>query len=106
MAALTPSPDSPHVLLGEPQVDPAAPLSQREPARIVGYVTAFAAAGLTLAVAFGLKLTPEQTVAITAVIGVLANIVQAEVTRGKVYAPATVDQLAAPEPQPRRALTE
>lgn len=92
----------------------SAPLTQREPAVIVGAITSLVSAALMVAVAFGLKLTPDQVTALAALTAVIVPLVQAIVTRSKVVSPATAEArveaaVAAaeePEPKPRRALLE
>lgn len=56
----------------------------REPAAIIGSITAAASAIIALVVAFGLDLSDEQTAAILGVVAVVAPIVAGFVTRGKV----------------------
>lgn len=68
-----------------------------EPALAVGAITAVVGAALTLAVSFGLDLTPEQTASVLAVTTVLAPLVSAWLTRSRVYAPATVAKLTEPD---------
>lgn len=87
---------------------------RREPAAIVGAIAALVQAALVVAVAFGLHLTADQITALAALAAVVVPLVQAIVTRSKVYAPATVDAAVAaadadPEVgayQPRRAAVE
>lgn len=64
-----------------------------EPALKVGAIMAAATAAIGLLVAFGLKLTPEQTAAILAVVAALAPLVQAFWTRRKVWSPASVARM-------------
>lgn len=56
----------------------------REPAAVVGSITAAVSAIIALFVAFGLDLTDEQVAAILAVVAVVAPIVSGLITRGKV----------------------
>lgn len=76
----------------EPTQLPATPGpdAPREPLLSVGTFTAAAAAIVGAAVVFGVDLSPEQTGAILALIGVVAPLVVAFVGRLKVFAPATV----------------
>ncbi len=69
-----------------------------EPALSVGAITAAVGAVLGLVVAFGLKLTPEQTAAILGVTTVLAPLVSAWFTRGRVYSPQSVARLMRGKP--------
>lgn len=62
-----------------------------EPAVIVSTATAAVTAVIALLVAFGLNLTQEQTAAILGVVAVGAPVVAGALTRGKVYAPASVE---------------
>lgn len=57
---------------------------KNEPAITVGAVTAVVTALLALLAAFGLNLTQDQTAAIFGAVAVLAPLVSAVVTRGKV----------------------
>ena len=67
-----------------------------EPALTVGAVTAVVGAALSLAVSFGLDLSPERAAAVMAVTTVLAPLVSAWFTRSRVYSPATVAKLTDP----------
>ena len=69
----------------------------REPVAIIGALTAAVAAVLGLLVAFGLPITEEQQSAILAAIGPVAALIvgAAFLIRSKVYAPATVEKIAA-----------
>lgn len=67
--------------------------SAENPLVSVGTVTAAVVGALSCAVAFGMKLTPEQTGAIIGIAGILAPVVVALVGRRKVFAPATVRAL-------------
>ena len=66
-------------------------LWSKEPARIVGFVTA----GLTLLVAFGVQLNNGQQVAILGFVSALLILAGAEVTRSIVSSPDTVAKQAA-----------
>jgi uncharacterized membrane protein YgaE (UPF0421/DUF939 family) len=73
---------------------PATPdPTSKEPALKVGAIVAFVGAALGLGVAFGLKLTPEQTAAILGVTTFAAPLVTALWARRKVYSPARVAEL-------------
>ncbi len=67
----------------------------REPAAIIGTITAAVTAILALLVAFGLDIEPEQQAAILGVIAVIAPVVATLITRSAVFAPATVQELTA-----------
>lgn len=67
-----------------------------EPSVIVGTVTAFVTALIGLLVAFGLDITEDQKNAILGMTAVLAPIIAAVIIRGKVFSPATVDQMVPP----------
>lgn len=64
-----------------------------EPALIVSAITAAAAAILALLAAFGLDLTGDQQTAILGVLTVLGPLVAGAITRGKVFSPASVEDL-------------
>lgn len=68
-------------------------MNQKEPAVLVGLVVAAVAAIIALATAFGLNLSDAQKIAILGVFGPVYALVQAWVTRGKVYSPATVAEV-------------
>lgn len=70
-----------------------------EPALTVGTITAAVTAVLALIVAFGLNLTAGQSAAILGVVAVIAPLVSAYVTRGKVYSPASVFRMMNRTPQ-------
>lgn len=80
--------------------DHALTTTQREPAVIVGTITAVAAAAVTAAVAFGLDLTDEQRTAILGLVAVLAPIVAAIVTRPRVTPNAKVVEYVNTSTQP------
>lgn len=63
----------------------------KEPAAIVGIIVAFVAAAIALLTAFGLDISNEQKVAILGFAAPAYAIIQAVITRAKVYAPASVD---------------
>lgn len=69
---------------------PSLSVTEREPAAILGTITAGVAAVITLAVAFGLDLTDEQTAAILGVVAVVAPLVAAFLTRPRVTPNAKV----------------
>lgn len=62
----------------------------REPLFGVGWITAVAAAALSLAVAFGMELTEKQTGAVLTLVALVGPGIVVLVGRRKVYAPATV----------------
>ncbi len=74
--------------------DPAS----SEPALAVGAVTAAMSAVLALLASFGFGLTAQQTTAVTGVAAVVAPLISAWFTRGRVYSPATVAKLLGREP--------
>lgn len=64
-------------------------LWRREPARIVGFVSAL----IMLLIAFNVPVTDEQKAAILAIVTAGLALLQAEVTRANVYAPETVERI-------------
>jgi hypothetical protein len=70
-----------------PVPGPGAPA---EPLISVGTITALLAAGLAIAVAFGLHLTDDQKGAVLSLIALVAPFVVAVVGRAKVFSPKTV----------------
>lgn len=70
-----------------------APVGKREPAVIIGLVVGFVTTVIALVVAFGVDLSTEQQGAILAVVAALAALVQAFLTRGVVFAPASVARI-------------
>lgn len=64
-----------------------------EPALSVGGVAAAVGALLTLLIAFGVDLSEAQTEAILGVVLIAGPVVLAAITRGRVYAPASVARL-------------
>lgn len=69
-------------------------ITQTEPARLVGSITAGVTAVIALLVAYGFDISQEQQVAILGVVAVLAPIVAALITREQVYSPATTARIA------------
>ena len=65
----------------------------KEPAAIVGTITAVVTAAIALLVAFGVNLTDEQQKAILAMVAAVAPVAAALIIRGRVYAPATTQAL-------------
>lgn len=78
-------------------------LASHEPAALVGTITAFVAALISLLVAFGLDLTPEQRDALLGLTAVLAPIIAAIVIRSKVWSPASTQAVADQAAQSGRA---
>jgi hypothetical protein len=73
----------------------------KEPLLTVGTVVGVGAAAVTLAVAFGLKLSDTQQSAVLGLLAVLAPFVVAWLARGRVYSPNSVAKLmAAKQAQP------
>jgi len=72
-------------------------VTQREPAIVIGLVTAAVAAILVLLAAFGVNLTPEQQVAVIGVIAGVGPLITAWVTRGKVTPTALVVETVKPD---------
>lgn len=77
-----------------------------EPLLVVGTAVTVVTAALSLAVAYGFKMTDDQRSAILGLVGILAPIVTTWVGRSKVYSPRTVVNLLAQarslrRPQPR-----
>lgn len=70
---------------------------QTEPVWTVGSITAVTTAVLALLVAAGLPIGDDLAKAILGLIAVAAPLVMAAVTRGRVYAPATVRNLTGSE---------
>jgi hypothetical protein len=70
-------------------------LTQREPARIITAIVALVEALVVLGVAFGLNISPEQTVAMTGAVIAAGAFVSATMIRNRVFAPNTVEQIAA-----------
>lgn len=68
---------------------PLFDLWRREPARIVGFVSAV----IMLLIAFNVPVTDEQKAAILAIVTAGLALLQAEVTRANVFAPQTVDRI-------------
>lgn len=64
-----------------------------EPALIVGTITSLAAAVLSAFVAFGLDISDAKVKAVLAIVGILAPLVAAWVTRNRVFSPATVAKM-------------
>lgn len=64
-----------------------------EPALKVSAIVSFVGAVLALVVAFGFKLTPDQTATIMAVTAVVAPLVSGWFTRSRVWSPASVAAL-------------
>lgn len=71
-------------------------VTQREPAIVIGLVTAAVAAILALVTAFGVELTQGQQVAVLGVIAGVGPLITAWVTRGKVAPAALVVETVAP----------
>ena len=71
-------------------------VTQREPAIVIGLVTAAVAAILALVTAFGVELTQGQQVAVLGVIAGVGPLVAAWVTRAKVTPTALVVETVAP----------
>lgn len=65
-----------------------------EPAQIIGWITAAAAAAIALLVAFGVELTEDQRTAILSAVAVIAPILAGLAIRFRVYSPATVEKIA------------
>lgn len=63
-----------------------------EPAISVASITAAVTAVLALLVSFGVSLSPDQQLAILGVVAVVGPLVVGLVTRGRVYAPETVEE--------------
>lgn len=66
----------------------------REPAAIVGFITALVSALLTFAKAMGLDITEEQQDAVRGLVAVAAPVVAALVIRSFVVAPDTAEAIA------------
>lgn len=64
--------------------EPTPTLAQREPAVVIGTVTAAVASVLALLVAFGVELTQDQQVAVLGVVAGVGPLVAAVLTRRKV----------------------
>jgi hypothetical protein len=79
----------------ERAADVGAPptVMDREPAVIIGLVTAAIEALIALVVAFGVELTGEQVAAIMGFVAAAGAVIAALLTRARVYAPATVAKL-------------
>ena len=75
----------------------APTITQREPALIIGLVTAAVASVLVLLAAFGVDLTPEQQVAVIGVIAGVGPLVAVIITRGKVTPAAVVVEALNPD---------
>lgn len=67
----------------------------REPSLTIGTITAGVVAVLALLTAFGLGISDDQQSAILGAVAVAAPFIVGAVVRGKVYSPATADQLKA-----------
>jgi len=83
--------------------DHAAPSvtgAAREPAAIIGLVTAAVTSILALLVAFGVELTQEQQIAILGVIAGVGPLIAAFLIRGQVSAASTVILQASPTGAP------
>lgn len=72
---------------------PAPDETSKEPALKAGLVVGFVGAVIATGVAFGLKLTPEQSTALIGLATFAAPVVSAIWTRRKVFSPATVAEL-------------
>jgi len=72
-------------------------VTQREPAIVIGLVTAAVAAILVCIAAFGIHISPEQQVAIIGVIAGVGPLITAWVTRGKVTPTALVVETVTPD---------
>lgn len=76
----------------------AAPtVTEREPALIIGLITAAVASVLVLLTAFGVDLTPEQQVAVIGVIAGVGPLVAVIIARRKVTATARVVSVVEPD---------
>jgi len=71
--------------------------AEREPALVIGLITAAVASVLVLLAAFGVQLTPEQQVAVIGVIAGVGPLITAIISRTKVTSTATVVQVVAPD---------
>lgn len=68
---------------------------QQEPARIITAIVVLIEALVVLGVAFGLNITPEQTVAMTGAVMAIGGVISATMIRNRVFAPATVETVVA-----------
>lgn len=91
MEPITPA-EAEHLERAEAVEHPATPMD-REPAVIIGLVTAAIEALIALVVAFGVELTGEQVAAIMGFVAAAGAVIAALLTRRRVYAPATVAKL-------------
>lgn len=64
-------------------------LSDRDPSSLYGSVSTLVAAAITLLVAFGLPVSPDQAAAVLGFVAVLGPVVTAALIRRKAYAPQT-----------------
>lgn len=76
------------------------PDAPSEPLLKVGGLATAATAILVCAVAFGLRLRPDQIAAVLGVIAALAPLVTAAIGRAKVWSPAAVRKLATKRLEP------
>lgn len=65
-----------------------------EPSTIVGFITAFVAALISLAVAFGFDLTDDQRNSILGLTAVVAPLIAAVIIRSRVFSPASTKAIA------------
>lgn len=65
----------------------------KEPSAIIGAITAAVSAIISLLVAFGLDLSPDQQAAILTVIATVGSLVVGFVVRGQVYSPNSVERI-------------
>lgn len=84
--------------------DHALTTTQREPAVIVGTITALVTAGVACAVAFGMDLTDDQQSAILGVAAVVAPLLAAIITRPKVTPNAKVVEFVNTATDPDRVV--
>lgn len=66
---------------------------KREPATIIGAITAVVSAVLALLVAFGMDVSEDQQAAILGVVAAVAPLVAGVLIRSKVWSPASVDKV-------------
>lgn len=69
--------------------------ASKEPLISVANLTAFGAAVLAAATAFGLDLTADQTAAVVGLLAVVVPYIVAWAGRSRVYSPATVQRIKA-----------
>lgn len=72
-------------------------VTRGEPALTTGTITAVVAAAVTLLVAFGLDLSSDQVIAITAFVAVIAPLVSSVITRRQVIPSVEVAAQVAPD---------